>query len=130
MTEISVSLNICVHLWLAGTLFIAVILSPVNRRMEQEQYFLSRSIGFKRNTAKHNLSKLLSNLYLISRSKSDGQAQPYVTEGRWMLIMKSTAVLFTEKLKFGQIVKEMRSLTKWMYKEGNSMQKEKLEKRL
>ena len=47
-----------------------------------------------------------------------------------MLIIKSTTVVFIEKVKFEQVLEKIKSLTKSIYGEGNSRQKEKLEKRL
>lgn len=47
-----------------------------------------------------------------------------------MLIIKSTTVVFIEKVEFEQILEEMKNLTKSIYGEGNPRQKEKLEKRL
>lgn len=92
--------------------------------------FLVTILDEKGNRSKHNLSKLLSHLCLISQCKSDGQAQLYIREENWMLIIKSTTVVFIEKVKFEQILEEMKNLTKSIYGEGNPRQKEKLEKRL
>lgn len=40
----------------------------------------------------------------MSQCKSDGQAQPYIRERKWVLIIKSTTVVFIKKVKFEQIL--------------------------